>query len=138
MGWKKIPVARGHLMEPAISIQTTGRITWTRPIDEAMGSPTHIDILYDAPKERLGIRAARDGDGLKAQKDGQKYGCRVSAFRTLRQAGLLEKLELPIHRRPARLAEEGVWAISIAPELPIKGRRRHDAYLDEAEEEESA
>lgn len=121
MTWVKLKPVHGRGQEPAMSITTAGRLSWTPLVDEAMKHPAEIDVMYDATRARLGIRPAVNGDGLKVRP-----GERIVTVRSMLAAvGILDQLELPMKSIPAVLDEaEGIWAISVKSEAELLGRSR--------------
>lgn len=68
MAWKVLrrPVAR--TLEPVITLNKNGILTWSPPIDAAMGEPARIEVLYDSQSQRLGIRAATGEEGIDVRR----------------------------------------------------------------------
>jgi hypothetical protein len=112
-------------------MQGSGKLSWSIGLDLAMGSPARVAVFWDASKWRLGIAPAEEGDGFAAGA-GRRY---VGVQAALKMKKVWERLEFPIHMRPAALDEAtGIWAISIKPDgllfdemVPPEPKRRKRA-----------
>lgn len=119
MAWKTLVPVVVRLAEPWISIQRSGKMTWSMELHRRMGEPGAIELLYDSARERIGIRPATNGDGITLPEGKREWMART----TLRVAGLIDKLELPISMRPA-CETDGIWAISVKPDDELLGDDR--------------
>ncbi len=109
MAWKILAMPPKPDAVPALSLSTTGRLTWTEALGRAMGEPQQVNILYDADTNRLGIQPG-DGAGAVTVRAGRS----VTICKLLKVAGIWSELALPMRLVPASLDEEaGVWAVSL-------------------------
>ena len=120
MAWKTLEPTTTRAQDPAMGITSHYEISWTKPVQDDMGNPKRVELLYDAQGQRIGIRPSANGSGFAVTKNGRG----ICAKGTLQVARITGKLEVPIRGRPARKGDDGVWGISIAPELVNKRKRR--------------
>ena len=52
--------------EPTITIQKRGNISLNLPAYEALGSPDHVELLYDRERKLMGIRKTTDSKSQSA------------------------------------------------------------------------
>lgn len=135
MAWRVLEPKTGRSEEPAISISSTGRITWSKAIAATWPQQVaRVQVLWDATGQRLGLLPANgEGQGLKVDR---KTGRSVEAGLTLKAAGVFDRLELPIAMRPALRGEDGVWAISVRTDgVFARAKRRRRGEDDEEDGE---
>lgn len=112
MAWKRLEMPVPVKKRPAMGLSSGGRLSWTVPLHEVLGEPSHVNVFYDADTSRLGLKAAAGENGLPAQKNRQ-----INIKTLLLAEGVWGSLALPVSLRPAVLDEaEGIWAISLAEE----------------------
>ncbi len=126
MAWRVL-ATRARQCEPVISLTIKGDLCWTRVVDDAMGTPQRIDVLWDQGKCLLGIRPSANGDGLTVRRREGEHGyqSKVGVLSVLRAGGVLEHLELPQLSIPAIKNPDGIWSISLRGESNPRQRRRH-------------
>lgn len=130
MAWKTLKPMASRFATPAISINSGGKLSWTKVVAEAMGHPEQVEVLYDSQKQRLGIRAATNGEAVRVHVKERS----ISAKGMLVAEGIWDRLELPLTGIPALLDEaEGIWAISIRSDGPFSKRGRRKAVADDDE-----
>ncbi len=114
MAWRLLALPVPVKKQPAMGLRSNGRLSWTEALDEKLGRPSHVNVLYDADTNRIGLMAAADGNGLPAQTNHQ-----VAIKALLLASGIWAGLSLPVELRVAELDEEaGIWAISLGAETP--------------------
>ena len=120
MAWRALPpgIYRGTI-QPTISIQKSGALTWNRGAQQALGEPEVVQILFDEERKLLGLRKVDgESEGFRVRRLGNQNTWITSARGALRRVGLLPSRA---YRRVAEL-QEGVLAIDVSELLAQAGR----------------
>jgi len=86
----------------AIIITTAGETMFTPAADEALGRPSHVEILLDQRARRFAIRATNDVvTGYKVQPNGGGKSPSSVAMRKINPSKFNQSLHLVINKRAA-------------------------------------
>ncbi len=113
--WKRLEVPVPAHKRPALSLSTSGRLSWT-PAVMGLADATHVAVYYDDETHQLGVCLASETNGLQVRSGGY-----VAVRELLRAAGVWEQIEgqLPIRHAPAKAIQLGP---PVADDDPDDGR----------------
>lgn len=112
MSWKSLrPGVYRGTVQPTVSIQKSGAVTWNQSAHEALGQPEMVEILFDPERGLLGLRPTEAADGsFRVRRLGPQNTWITSARGALRRVGLLPESAF---RQVARM-EGGVLVIDVS------------------------
>ncbi|MHB0877037.1 MAG: hypothetical protein ACYC5O_13450 [Anaerolineae bacterium] len=91
MSWRSLrPGVYRGTVQPTVSIQKSGAVTWNQSAHETMGQPDMVEILFDQDRGLLGLRPTRRSEGsFRVRRLGPQNTWITSARGALRRVGLL-------------------------------------------------
>lgn len=110
MPWTTIP-ARRHTAQPTLTLQRSGRLAWNQPLQEALGDPDEVELLYDPELRRLAVRPDPRDAGYRVYRTSQGSYC-IACETALKRLGLVGE---SAYRDEAEAYGGGLWALILPP-----------------------
>ena len=112
MSWRSLrPGVYRGTVQPTVSIQKSGAVTWNQSAHDAMGRPELVEILFDQDRSMLGLRPAERSEGsFRVRRLGPQNTWITSARGALRRIGLLPENAF----RQVAKQEDSVLAIDVS------------------------